>query len=84
MKRSPIFHLPVGDFGEHVLRHDDGIFELFQHERIVAPIDACLVARFEPLVQLNHGRGGLHELVDNVRTELVGNWKGVKRNSKLN
>lgn len=36
----------VGDFGEHILRHDDGIFELLQHERIVASVDARLVARF--------------------------------------
>lgn len=36
----------VGDFGEHILRHDDGILELFQHERVIAPVDARLIARF--------------------------------------
>lgn len=62
----------VGDFGEHILRHDDGIFELLQHERIVAPVDARLVTRLQSLVQLYDGGGRLHELVDNVRAELVG------------
>lgn len=62
----------VGDFGEHILRHDDGIFELLQHERIVAPVDAGLVARLQSLVQLYDGGGRLDELVDDIRAELVG------------
>lgn len=38
--------IAIGDFGEHVLRHYDGIFELLEHQRVVtAPVDAGLVAR---------------------------------------
>lgn len=79
--RSTAQHLPVGNLGQHVLRHDDRILQLLDHERVVpAAAAAGLVVRLEPLVQLNHRRRRLHQLVDNVGAELVGHWKQFRNN----